>query len=324
MVMGEQDLIARYFAPLAQGLPGAFRLGDDTALLASTSGPGHAVTCDTLVAGVHFPENELPSNAAFKALSVNVSDLAAKGAQASAYLLSLALPVRPDAAWFQHPERGFCSGLEAAQKLYGCHLAGGDMVRTPGPLTITITAIGTLPGGRFVRRSGAQEGDVVVVSGRIGAAALGYRLWQAGEVSGEADRDLRARYHRPEARQALAPAIAAHASAAMDVSDGLAGDFAKLCAASNLGGEIRAGQVPLPPADAALLELLLSWGDDYEILATIPPARLPAFRAAAARASTAVTAIGKMTAPGAGVHILSPAGRPMTFACPSHDHFLVE
>ncbi len=318
-------MIARYLAPLADGVSGAFGLRDDTACLYPKPGHAQAVTCDTLVAGVHFPLDDLPYNAAFKALSVNVSDLAAKGARAEHYLLSLALPKAPDAAWFDDAQRGFCSGLAAAQALYGCRLLGGDTVHSPhAPLTLTITALGTVCAGGFVRRGGARAGDVLFVSGEIGQAALGYELWQAGagrDGTAAAESVSLQRFLRPQARAALAPVLAAHASAAIDISDGLAGDFAKLCAASRLGGVIDVRRVPCPPAPAEKLETLLGWGDDYEILCAVPPARVAAFQTAAGEAGVPVTRIGEMHDSFTDARLLGPDGQVMRFQRPSFEHF---
>ena len=227
---------------------------------------------------------------ACKALRVNLSDLAAKGAKPAGFLLSLALPEGTLDAWLT----GFADGLRADAELYGCPLLGGDTDRTPGPVMVSIAAFGTVPHGGMVRRSGAKPGDCVFVSGTIGDAALGLKLRREPGAATRyqlepQERDhLLARYLVPEPRLALSEPIRLHASAAMDVSDGLAGDLAKLCTASGVSAEIEIEKVPLSDAarrivaaDASASELAVTGGDDYEILCTIAVEQRDAFRAAA-------------------------------------------
>src|SRR6266700_7909425 len=168
---GEARLIARYFKPIARH-PGALGLTDDTALLAPPAGHELVLTADAIVGGVHFFPDDPPDSVARKALGVNLSDLAAKGAKPAGFLLTLALPKDHGKAWL----KAFARGLGAAAKRYGCPLLGGDTVLTPGPVTISIAAFGTLPKGTMARRSGARAGDIVVVTGTIGDAALGLKL----------------------------------------------------------------------------------------------------------------------------------------------------
>ena len=242
---GETELIANLFAPLARDYDGALGLIDDAALVTPAAGEELVLTADMLVAGVHFLENADPSDAAFKALAVNVSDLIAKGAVPEIYLLTIALPGTPDRAWLQ----GLTSGFADAQAAFGCVLAGGDTVSTPGPLTMSITAIGRVPAGSMVRRSGARAGDRVYVTGTIGDAAVGLKWLRAGNarpqsaISGEEAEYLGSRYWRPRPNTALASILRVHANGAMDISDGLAGDFEKLCAASQCGGSINASRI---------------------------------------------------------------------------------
>lgn len=329
--LGEADIIARYFAPLAEGVSGAFGLRDDAALMTPAPGEELVVTTDTIVEGVHFLENAAAADVAAKALGVNVSDLAAKGADPRLYVLSLALPATPDEGWLA----GFHDGLAAAQARFGCALAGGDTVATPGPLTVSVTALGTLPEGEMVHRSGAHTGERVYVSGTIGDAGLGLRLLTDDAAAGRWGLDadatawLAGRYLRPEPRVALAPVLCAHATAAMDVSDGLFGDFEKLCAASGTGGRIMAAEVPLSaPARTALehapdlLATLVTCGDDYEVLATVPLDQAEVFEAAAQAANVPVTAIGTIEPASQGVTVLSAAGEPLALDRDSYDHFL--
>ena len=284
---GEDELIARYFGPLAG--PGALDLKDDTALLSPPAGHDLVLTADAVVAGVHFLAGDPPDTIGHKALGVNLSDLAAKGADPLGFLLTLALP----ADWTEDWLAGFCAGLGAVAGELGCPLLGGDTVKTPGPLSISVTALGSVPAGAMVRRTNAGAGEAICVTGTIGDAALGLELARAdaglaaaepawaGALS-EGDRAyLLDRYRRPRPRTALAASLRRHAKAAMDVSDGLAGDLAKMLRASGVSGTLELDRVPLSPAARAalsaapdLLPRLVSGGDDYEILLTALPDRL--------------------------------------------------
>src|SRR6202790_946024 len=233
MPSGEDALIARYFRPIATE-PGAFDLDDDAAVL-KASGDDIVVTTDAIVEGVHFLLDDPPDTVARKALRVNLSDLAAKGATPAGFVLTLALRSADD-AWLQP----FARGLGEDASHFGCPLLGGDTVSTPGPTMISITAFGRVAEGKMVHRSGARPGDRVVVTGTIGDAALGLDLLKGGAAAKAIADDAAARamlverYRVPQPRNALANAVRDHASAAMDVSDGLAGDLAKLCAASGV------------------------------------------------------------------------------------------
>ncbi len=293
---GEDDFIARHFASWA----GAAGLGlrDDAALISPPSGYDLVVTTDAIVAGVHFLPDDPSGDIARKALRVNLSDLAAKGADPLGFLLTLALPQDfADAAIAD-----FVQALRQDASDYACPLIGGDTVSTPGPLTISITAFGTVPTARMVRRGGAQDGDAIYVSGTIGDAALGL-LAAKGDprvagLRGDSREALVYRYRRPQPRNALARAVREHATAAMDVSDGLIGDLEKMLSLAGLSARIAVADVPLSPAVAAwrenspLLEIALTGGDDYEILCTLPKARCAQFEAAARKASVAVSRIG--------------------------------
>src|SRR4051794_20111960 len=239
MASAEDSLIARYFAPLATE-PGTFGLTDDAAVL-NVSPDDLVVTTDAIVEGVHFLAGDPPDSIARKALRVNLSDLAAKGAAPAGFVLTLALREAGD-EWLAP----FARGLGEDAKLFGCALLGGDTVSTPGPVMISITAFGPTSAGRVVRRHGAQPGDRVVVTGTIGDAALGLDVLQAGAVATALASDPAARemliqrYRVPQPRIALATAVRDFASAAMDVSDGLAGDLVKLCAVSGVSAAIDA------------------------------------------------------------------------------------
>jgi len=323
----EDRLIARYFRPLATA-PGAFELGDDAAVVTPPAGCDLVLTTDGVISGVHFLPDDTPGHIARKVLRMNLSDLAAKGAKPIGFLLSIALPARTEESWIA----AFAAGLGEDAKHYGCPLLGGDTDHTPGPLSISVTALGTVPSGGMVRRSTAKAGDIVVVSGTIGDAALGLLLrreiglaerWRLSAASWN---HLRQRYLLPQPRNALAEAVLRHASAAMDVSDGLAGDLAKLCRASGVAAEVEVESVPLSDAarmalsaDPKLIETVLTGGDDYEIVLTVPAAKLDGFRAAANGAGVPVSQIGCVTA-GQGTRFLR-AGEVLSFARSSYSHF---
>jgi thiamine-monophosphate kinase len=324
----EDRMIARYFRPIATGA-GAFALTDDAAIIKPPPGRDLVLKVDAIVGGVHFLEDDPPGAAARKALRVNLSDLAAKGAKPAGFLLSLALPKRTSETWLKE----FAAGLRQDARRYACPLLGGDSVRTPGPVTISVTAFGLVPAGKMVRRAGARPGDVVFVSGTIGDAALGLRLRQAPrlaktwKLTEPERRHLLSRYLAPRPRTALAEALRRHASAAMDVSDGLAGDFAKLCRVSGVTAEIETGHVPLSPAtrraleaDRTLITPILTGGDDYEILGTVPARRWAGFQRSAKAVRVRVTEIGRIRE-GRDAPAFLEHGRERHFKRPSFSHF---
>ena len=324
---GEERLIERYFRPLATA-PSAFGLGDDAAALTPPAGCDLVLTTDGVIAGVHFLPGDAPQSIARKALRMNLSDLAAKGATPVGFLLSIALPTNTPESWIA----AFAEGLGQDISRYGCPLLGGDTDRTPGLLSVSITAFGTVPHGTMVRRATAKLGDIIAVTGTIGDAALGVLIRRDADLakqwrlSSAANDHLQKRYLLPQPRNALAEALRTHASAAMDVSDGLAGDLAKLCRASGLAAEVDVSAVPLSDAaraalsaDAKLIERILTGGDDYEIILTLPAAQLGAFCTAAENAGVPVTKIGQVTS-GQGVRFLRE-GKVLSFTQPSYSHF---
>lgn len=322
---GEDDLIARYFRPLATD-PGAFGLVDDAAILKS-SGDDLVVTTDAIVEGVHFLSSDPPDTIARKALRVNLSDLAAKGATPAGFVLTLALREASD-EWLAP----FAKALGEDATSFQCSLLGGDTVSTPGPLMISVTAFGRVPAGKMVRRSGAKPGDRIAVTGTISDAALGLQLLN-GNLTGDgldtaAYNFLVQRYRVPQPRNALAAIVRDHASAAMDVSDGLAGDLAKLCAASGVGATIAASSIPLSDAARILLDAgqadfedIAAGGDDYEILCAIPENRWDSFAAGAARLGVAVTCIGKVAAGQGPAIFTTQDGKPIVLKRLSYSHF---
>jgi thiamine-monophosphate kinase len=323
----EDRLIARYFRPLAKH-PGALGLVDDAAVITPPPGCDLVLTTDGVISGVHVFPDDRPENIGRKALRMNLSDLAAKGATPIGFLLSLALPAAIDEAWLA----AFAAGLGEDAERYGCPLLGGDTDRTPGPTSVSIAAFGAVPHGKMVQRSTAKPGDHIIVTGTIGDSALGVllrrdqNLSKGWRLSDAMSSHLKQRYLLPEPRNALAYAVLQNASAAIDVSDGLAGDLAKLCRASGVAAEIDVARVPLSDAvraavaaDPAVTETALSGGDDYEIVLTLAPDKFAAMRTAAHQAGVAVTEIGHMTA-GEGARFLHE-GKTLTFARPSYSHF---
>jgi thiamine-monophosphate kinase len=278
------------------------------------------VTTDAIVEGVHFLACDPPDTIARKALRVNLSDLAAKGATCAGFVLTLALR-NADDAWLT----SFARGLGEDAKLFACPLLGGDTVSTPGPLTISITAFGRVGVGKMVHRSGAKVGDRVMVTGTIGDAALGLAMLKGTLAM---DEKLISRYRIPQPRNAIAIAVRNHASAAMDVSDGLAGDLAKLCAASGISAVVDAASIPVSQPAAKLLaggtvgiEALVAGGDDYEILCTVANTSADAFAAEARRAGVAVTAIGTVIAGHNPPRFLDKQGREIRLSRLSYSHF---
>jgi thiamine-monophosphate kinase len=328
-VLHGEEAIVRLLAPLAQGFPGAFGLQDDCALIAPEPGCELVLKTDPVAEGVHFLPGDAPEDIAWKALAVNVSDLAAKAARPVGYLMALSFPEAPARAWVSR----FASGLQAAQAAFGCHLIGGDTDRRPGPLTVTISIVGAVETGRMVRRGTACAGEALLASGTLGDAALGLalrkdpRLAEAWGLSRAEAQHLQDRYARPEPRLALAAALRAHASAAMDLSDGLAKDLGRLCAASGCAAHVRLADLPVSSAaakalavDPALDRHIVAGGDDYEVLASVPDEKVPGFQAMAAAAGVVMTRIGA-TSTGAGILIEGRDGRPLSLERPGWDHF---
>ncbi len=325
----EFEIIARFFAPLAAAEPGALGLTDDAALLKPPPGRQLVVTTDSLCAGVHFPADEDPGTIAARLIGVNLSDLAAMGAEPWAYTLSLALPKD----WRPEFMESFADGLGQQQVTHAIHLIGGDTVATPGPLTLTMTAIGTVAEGRELRRSGARKGDDVYVSGSIGDAALGLKVLK-GELTGlrrQQAEYLLARYRRPQPRVRLGGRLFGLASAAIDVSDGLVADLRHVARTSRVEASINVGLVPFSAAaiaamasDPALLELAITGGDDYELLFTAPTSAAPRLEDLSREMGLALTRIGKIGGDGdkAGhVRVVHEDGREMTIKDGGYRHF---
>jgi thiamine-monophosphate kinase len=324
-MISEDDLIARFFAPMAG--QGGLGLRDDAALLAIKPDEELVVTTDALAAGVHFFADDPPESIARKALRVNLSDLAAKGAKPAGFLLSLALPKDWQEDWLTK----FANALSEDARRFACPLLGGDTIRSQGDLFISITAFGTVPRGKMVPRTGARAGDRIFVSGTIGDAAAGLMLRRAkwDKPLDARERDfLVDRYLHPQPRLALAPILRAHASAAMDISDGLVGDLTKMLRVSGVSGRIELPRIPFSQAarfvlavDPQLLERLFTSGDDYEILCTVPAGAVESFEREADAAAIGATQIGEVSDGDGPPAFLDAKGRPVPFRRGSFSHF---
>jgi thiamine-monophosphate kinase len=323
--IGEFELIARIFAPLARGAPGAFDLTDDVALLSPPAGHQIVLKTDSMIEGVHFRRDDPPSTVGRKALRRALSDLAAKGADATAYLLALALPQWPDMPWLEE----FGHGLSLDQMEFGVSLLGGETNATPGPMTITVTAVGIVPEGALIRRKGANPGDMVFVTGTIGdaGAGLGVLVEQAAASPGAASEFLITRYQLPAPRLAFGRLLKGIATAAIDVSDGLLADLGHIADVSDVRIEIESGAIPLsrPLQNLWGTELdarirAATAGDDYEIAFTAPSASVALIRDAARKSGTELTAIGRV-ARGRGTAFLDESGMEMPLERRGYTHF---
>ena len=320
--MGEFDLIERYFKRPAR--KAALGVGDDCALIMPTAGMQLAISSDMLVEGRHFLSTVNPSHLGHKALAVNLSDLAASGAEPLAFTLALALP-RVDEAWLA----GFSEGLLRLADAHGCELIGGDT--TQGPLNICITVFGEVPPGDALLRHNAQVGDDIYISGTVGDARLALEVFRgAHSLDANAFEAVRKRMEQPTPRVQLGLELRAIANAAIDVSDGLLGDLGHILKRSNVGAEIHTDWLQAPGAGispwlAALpfnkrLEFALSGGDDYELCFTAPVNQRELVHAAAWESDTPVTRIGRITQ-ASGLVVLDPQGQPITRRFASFDHF---
>ena len=314
---GEFELIARHFTrPVKRA---ALGVGDDCALLRVDAGMQLAVSSDMLVEGRHFLSTVAPDRLGHKALAVNLSDLAACGAEPLAFTLALALP-RGDEVF----AAGLAQGLFALAQTHGIELVGGDT--TAGPLNICITVIGQVPPGLALLRSGARAGDDLWVSGILGDARLALEVFR-GQVSlaGEDFEQVRRAMELPQPRVALGLALRGVASSAIDLSDGLLGDLGHILQRSGVGAQVQVDALPrsavLAAQDAALQRTcVLAGGDDYELLFTAEPVRRAEVLAAAQRAGVAVTCCGVITA-NPQLQVLDATGRPLPTALRGFDHF---
>jgi thiamine-monophosphate kinase len=312
--LSEFQLIAQMFAPLATA-PGAFGLMDDAAIIPACEGADLVVTTDALVEGVHFFANDPPDTVAKKALRVNLSDLAAKGAVPHGYLLALSLPASIDMPWLE----SFARGLSEDQVEFSLSLLGGDTTATPGPLSIAITAFGHVPAGTIIRRAGAVPGDLVFVSGTIGDGGGGLAVLKGEEAAPSHREPLISRYRLPMPRLALGQALRGIATASLDISDGLLADLGHIAEASGVRIVVEAERIPRSAALAALwgegmdaIVRAATSGDDYEIAFTAPslPQGMP----------TPVTCVGRVEQ-GSGLVLLDAQGRDVPVPRAGYRHF---
>ena len=315
--MSEFDLIRKHLTGV-----GARRddvlvdVGDDCALLHVPAGRELAVGIDTMVAGVHFLPDCDAAALGWKALAVNLSDLAAVGAEPAWATLALTLP-EADEAWLM----AFVSGFRALAGQEDVRLVGGDLTR--GPLTVTVQAHGFVPSGHALRRAGAAAGDLVCVSGALGDAGLALRHLLHGEVP---DSYLRQRLERPTPRVALGEVLRGVATAAIDLSDGLLADLGHILTASGVGARVELARLPLADQVAAAVAATDDWalplasGDDYELCFTLPAAAAKQLPVMAAAAGCPLAVIGEIV-PGAGLKVLRADGSAWAPATGGYDHF---
>jgi thiamine-monophosphate kinase len=317
---GEFEFIAERLKPLAAGAAAALDLEDDAALLDVPPGMTLVVTKDAMVAGVHFLDDDPPGEIAKKLLRVNLSDLAAMGATPLGYLLALARAKATPESWLAD----FCQGLAEDQAEFRVGLLGGDTVSTPGPLTLSLTALGQVPKGQALRRRGARPGDDLFVSGTLGDAALGLLVFK-GKLDPPPDaRDLLTRRYRlPQPRLALGQALRGLGHAAIDVSDGLLADLGHILETSKVGAELWADRLPLSPAARDLpgaRDAALAGGDDYELLFTVPAGRRDDVAALGRRLDLPLTRIGTTDA-SSRLRVIDAAGREFAPVSRGWQHF---
>jgi thiamine-monophosphate kinase len=317
-MLSEFDLIRQYFQRPPRGRA-VLGIGDDCALLAPPSGAQLAVSTDMLVEGRHFYAGADPALLGHKALAVNLSDLAAMGATPHSFTLALALPAA-ERPWLA----GFSAGLFALADQHGIELVGGDTTR--GPLTISITVIGTVAPGQALRRDAARPGDDVWISGTLGDARLALAGYSGELALAPADLELAGRrMHAPTPRVALGRALAPLACAALDISDGLVGDIGHILAASGVGATLDADALPAGPVLARQERELrrrfcIAGGDDYELCFSAPPAQRAAVLAAAESSATPVTRVGRIDA-APGLRFTDGAGALLDLGLAGFDHF---
>jgi len=320
----EFKIIKEIFRPLAASHPGTFNLTDDAAIFSPPTGKDLVVTKDAMVAGVHFLENDTPQNIARKLLRTNLSDIAAMGAKPYGYLLATAWPHDLDLNWV----RDFADGLALDQLTYGVTLLGGDTVKTPGPITLSLTLLGTVPKGQRLLRSGAKAGDLICVSGTIGDGVLGLKsaLGELTDINKNDSNFLKNRYFLPQPRCLLGPRLLDTASSCLDISDGLLADMGHILECSGVGGQILAADVPLShsaknviAAGEVSLEDIFTGGDDYELLFTLPPEKIDELQRLERQCAVPMTIIGKI-AEGEGLTVLDEKGASMVFSKTGWQH----
>jgi len=318
--MDEFSLIEKYLAPLAKGCSGAFSLTDDAAAIAPEKGNQFVITKDAIAEGVHFLAKTSPELIAKKLLRTNLSDIAAMGAQPKYYLIAAMLTPEINEDWIKK----FAKTLAEEQKIFGLHLIGGDTIKTKGPLAFSLTMLGEAKNGKTLRRNGAKPGDVIYVSGTIGDAALGLKILQ-GEITAAkpAEKFLIERYLIPQSRMELGRKLSRIASSCIDISDGLAADLVHICDVSQVSGIIEKEKIPISKGAREILAArpqlwhsVISGGDDYELLFTVPPKRekmLKKFKN--------ITRIGRIGKKSANPLKITENGREIPLKSPGYKHF---
>lgn len=318
----EFDLIDRYFKPLTDGHVGALGLSDDAALLDVTDNHQLVVTSDALVAGVHFLSQQSPKDIAHKVVGVNLSDLAAMGADPKAVFLAAQFPNDLTEPWIA----GFAQGLKESLEHTGAVLMGGDTVSTPGPMAFTLTALGEVKKGHALTRGGAKAGDSLFVSGTIGDGALGL-LCETGQLP--KNEHLSKRYARPQPRLHLGQALAKQclATACIDISDGLVADVEHLCQTSGVRATLEATHIPLSPdlnacleQDQTLFERVLTGGDDYELAFSVAPKNLERVHDLALKVGVDVTCIGTFADGTPQVRVVNAQGQAIKLKTTGYRH----
>lgn len=324
----EFDLIEALFAPLSKNAPGAFGLKDDAARLISSPGYDVIMTVDTVISGVHFRADDPPHLVAQKALRVNLSDLAAKGARPLGFLQALSLNDEISDDYL----RAYASGLAADVAEFHAPLFGGDTTSGPGPMAVSITAYGEVPHGEMILRSGAKAGDAICVSGTVGDGALGLACLLGRLNLPDTHRSaLITRYQLPVPRLKAGQALRKHASACLDISDGLVADIGHICKTSKVAAEIDRDSLPLSPAgraavvqDPDLWSAVLGGGDDYELAFTLPPGEVSQIERLAQATGVPLTVIGRIVAGEnaklGSVTVLDGSGKPVSVPVGGYRH----
>lgn len=320
--MQEFEMIRDYFRPLTMDRAEAGGLLDDAAILNVPEGYDLVMSSDTLNGGVHFLENEDPANIAHKCLRVNLSDMAAMGAKPYCYQLNLAFSKMPDPSW----AKAFTDALMEDQEQFGVFCSGGDTTVIEGPLLISMTITGLVPKGKAVKRFGAKPGDLVVVTGNIGDAAIGVKV-KLGILELDDPSAFLLACDRPMARTGIHRMVHTHAHAAIDISDGMIADVSHICEVGGVGARIDADKIPVSMAakhvlDKGLVKLedLLTGGDDYELALAVPPAAFDEFAQGAKERGVDVHAIGEFV-DGDDVEVLDASGSPLKFDRKGWTHF---
>lgn len=317
-MIGEFDIIERYFSPLSG--PEGLGLKDDASCIPARNGYDTIITKDVLVACTHFFEHDEAQDIAFKAVSVNISDLVAKGAEPAFYFVGLCLPRAVTEEWIS----GFSKGLSEAQAKYGVTLTGGDTTKTGGPVIVSITAVGYAPMGQMIRRSGAQVGDKVYVSGFLGRSAAALKLL---EYNMNVPSALMNSYLRPKARIDFLELVKIYATASADISDGILADLGHICSASNVKAIVHRSAVPVSEDTKAAIdalelpeELVWSGGDDYELVYTVSPDQEAEMLETANQTGLVCYAIGEIKS-GSGVELIDHKGNLVQVSNIGYQHF---